>query len=197
MYPKPLQELMKSLEKLPSVGSKTAERLALFVATQMDKEDILSFSNALMSVKDNLKKCKISNLISDTEVSFIESDPTRDHETLMVVGDDKDVFALEKMGTYHGMYHVLGGLIDFSRGITDKELSFDMLFNRISGIKELIIATNSTVEGEITAQFIKKVFEKESFKMTRLAYGLPMGTDLKYADILTLAKAVEFRKDFK
>ena len=101
------------------------------------------------------------------------------------------------MGTYHGMYHVLGGLIDFSRGITDKELSFDMLFNRISGIKELIIATNSTVEGEITAQFIKKVFEKESFKMTRLAYGLPMGTDLKYADILTLAKAVEFRKDFK
>lgn len=197
MYPKPLEKLIKSLERLPSIGNKTAERLALYVATKMNDEDITAFHEALLEVQNNLYRCEISNLISDTKISYIEQDLSRDHETVMVVGEDKDVFAFEKMGTYKGMYHVLGGLLDFSRGITDEDLSFEMLFKRLDNVKEVIIATNSTVEGEITAQFIKNILAKENLIITRLAYGLPVGADLKYADSLTLSKAVEYRKEFK
>lgn len=197
MYPKTLDELIKSLERLPGIGEKSAERLAMFIATKMEKETVNDFAVALLNVKDSLKRCKISHLITDQEISSIQLDENRDFETIMIVGDDKDVFAFEKMRTYNGTYHVLGGLIDFSRGITDKELSFDKLLNRINDkIKEVIIATNSTVEGEITAQFIKKLFENYNIKITRLAYGLPVGADLKYADTVTLSKAVEFRKEF-
>jgi recombination protein RecR len=121
------------------------------------------------------------------------SDHDRDQETIMVVADAKDVFILEKMQSYQGTYHVLGGLIDFSRGITDKDLNIDTLSERIKHTKELIIATNGTVEGEMTAKFLKSLFEDQDIKITRLASGLPVGADLKYADELTLSKAVENR----
>ena len=135
-------------------------------------------------------------MITDHDMCEICSNPLRDHDQLMVVSDAKDVFALEKMKSYTGVYHVLGGLIDFSRGITDKELNIETLEHRIKDIKEMIIATNGTVEGEMTAKYLKSLFLSPDLNITRLAYGLPVGADLKYADELTLAKAVENRKPY-
>lgn len=196
MYPKILKKLIEDLEKLPGIGEKTAERLALYLATTTEDEDILSFSSHLASLKSEIKSCKVCHMITDHDMCEICSNPLRDHDQLMVVSDAKDVFALEKMKSYTGVYHVLGGLIDFSRGITDKELNIETLEHRIKDIKEMIIATNGTVEGEMTAKYLKSLFLSPDLNITRLAYGLPVGADLKYADELTLAKAVENRKPY-
>lgn len=196
MYPKILRRIIEDLEKLPGIGEKTAERLALHLATTTEDEDILSFSSHLASLKSEIKSCKVCHMITDHDMCEICSNPLRDHDQLMVVSDAKDVFALEKMKSYTGVYHVLGGLIDFSRGITDKELNIETLEHRIKDIKEMIIATNGTVEGEMTAKYLKSLFLSPDLNITRLAYGLPVGADLKYADELTLAKAVENRKPY-
>ena len=199
MYPKALKELMDSLEKLPGIGEKTAERLALYIVSDLSNEDSKLFSDAIMNVKENIRPCKISHILTDGEISPIILDESRDSKTIMVLADSKDVFMMEKMETYNGSYHVLDGLIDFSRGVTDKDLNIDSLIKRVNEnkIEELIIATNATVEGELTASFLKMLFEEnENIKITRLAYGLPVGSDLRYADILTLIKAVENRRKF-
>ncbi|HHW79309.1 MAG TPA: recombination protein RecR [Acholeplasmataceae bacterium] len=197
MYPTDLLVLIEQLKKLPGVGEKTAERLAIFVTTQMNKDEVYKMSEALNSVKDNLRLCKISHVITDGEISKIVLDEKRDHSTIMVVADSKDVFMMEKMQTYYGQYHVLGGLIDFSRGITHEDLNVDTLKLRINeNVTEIIIATNGTVEGELTAQYIKALFEEEDILISRLAYGLPVGSDLSYADTLTLTKAVENRQKY-
>ncbi|VEU80062.1 recombination mediator RecR [Haploplasma axanthum] len=197
MYPKALKDLMDNLEKLPSIGEKTAERLALYIISELDREDANLMADSIKNAIDSIRPCKISNILTDQEISPIVLDETRDHTTIMVVADSKDVFMMEKMGTYHGDYHVLGGLIDFSRGITDNDLNIESLTKRInSDLKELIIATNGTVEGELTAQYLKSLYEEKQIKVTRLAYGLPVGTDLRYADVLTLIKAVENRQEY-
>jgi len=196
MYPKILRQIIEDLEKLPGIGEKTAERLALHLATTTENDDILSFSAHLANLKSEIKICKVCHMITDQDICEICSNPLRDHDQLMVVSDAKDVFALEKMKSYSGVYHVLGGLIDFSRGITDKELNIESLEKRIINIKEMIIATNGTVEGEMTAKYLKSLFSSPNLNITRLAYGLPVGADLKYADELTLAKAVENRKPY-
>jgi recombination protein RecR len=196
MYPKILKKLIEDLEKLPGIGEKTAERLALYLATTTEDEDILSFSAHLAQLKSEIKTCRVCHMITDQDICEICSNPLRDHDQLMVVSDAKDVFALEKMKSYTGVYHVLGGLIDFSRGITDKDLNIESLENRVKDMKEMIIATNGTVEGEMTAKYLKSLFESPNLNITRLAYGLPVGADLKYADELTLAKAVENRKPY-
>ena len=196
MYPNILKKLIEDLQKLPGIGEKTAERLALHIAISMQEEDVLAFSVNLSQLKNEIKTCSICHMITDQDVCSICSNPLRDQDVIMVVSDAKDVFALEKMRSYHGVYHVLGGLIDFSRGITDKDLTIDLLEGRIEHAKELIIATSGTVEGEMTAKYLKSLFEQEQLSITRLAYGLPVGTDLKYADELTLSKAVENRKPY-
>ncbi|MDY0338457.1 MAG: recombination mediator RecR [Acholeplasmataceae bacterium] len=196
MYPKILKKLIEDLEKLPGIGEKTAERLALYLATTTEDEDILSFSAHLAQLKSEIKTCRVCHMITDQDICEICSNPLRDHDQLMVVSDAKDVFALEKMKSYTGVYHVLGGLIDFSRGITDKDLNIESLENRVKDMTEMIIATNGTVEGEMTAKYLKSLFESPNLNITRLAYGLPVGADLKYADELTLAKAVENRKPY-
>lgn len=196
MYPDILKKIIEDLQKLPGIGEKSAERLALHMAISMEKEDILKFSSHLAVLKDEIKSCQICNMITDQHICSICSNQLRDKDTIMIVSDAKDVFALEKMKSYLGVYHVLGGLIDFSRGITDKELNIDSLEARIKDAKELIIATNGTVEGEMTAKYIKSLFGDLNISITRLAYGLPVGADLKYADELTLSKAVENRKPY-
>jgi recombination protein RecR len=196
MYPKILKKLIEDLEKLPGIGEKTAERLALYLATTTEDEDILSFSLHLAQLKSEIKTCRVCHMITDQDICEICSNSLRDHDQLMVVSDAKDVFALEKMKSYTGVYHVLGGLIDFSRGITDKDLNIESLENRVKDMTEMIIATNGTVEGEMTAKYLKSLFESPNLNITRLAYGLPVGADLKYADELTLAKAVENRKPY-
>ncbi|HKL95013.1 MAG TPA: recombination mediator RecR [Haploplasma sp.] len=198
MYPKALKDLMDSLEKLPSIGPKTAERLALFILSDLSLEDSLNLANSIIEAKETIKPCLTSHILTDQTYSPIITDESRDHATIMVLADSKDVFMMEKMETYYGSYHVLGGLIDFSRGITDKELNIDSLLSRVdSNVKELIIATNATVEGELTAQYLKQLFiDNDDLKVTRLAYGLPVGSDLRYADVLTLIKAVENRRKY-
>ena len=196
MYPTILKKIIEDFQRLPGIGEKTAERLALHLITQMDNEDIISFSDHLKRLKEEIKYCSICHMLTDHDVCEICSDPTRDHETLMVVADARDVFIMEKMKTYHGIYHVLGGLVDFSRGVTDKDLNIDTLDNRMKSIKEMIIATNGTVEGEMTAKYLKTLFNYQSITITRLASGLPVGAELKYADELTLSKAVENRQKY-
>jgi len=196
MYPTILKKIIEDFERLPGIGEKTAERLALHLITQMDNEDILSFSDHLKRLKEEIKYCSVCHMLTDHDICEICSDPTRDHETLMVVADAKDVFIMEKMKTYHGVYHVLGGLVDFSRGVTDKDLNIDTLDKRMKSIKEMIIATNGTVEGEMTAKYLKTLFNDQQVSITRLASGLPVGAELKYADELTLSKAVENRQKY-
>lgn len=198
MYPKSLKDLMDSLEMLPSIGPKTAERLALFIVSELNKEEVSNFANNLNKVKSEIHPCPISFVLTDQEISPLITDKSRNQEQLMIVSDSKDVFTLEKMETYQGQYHVLGGLIDFSRGITDKDLNIDSLLKRLNGssFKEVIVATNATVEGELTANYLKGLLSDLNLETTRLAYGIPVGSDLKYADVLTLIKAVENRRKY-
>jgi len=196
MYPAILKKIIEDFQKLPGIGEKTAERLALHLISNFDDDAILSFSDHLKRLKEEIKYCNVCHMITDQDVCDICANSDRDHKTLMVVADAKDVFVMEKMKTYHGIYHVLGGLVDFSRGITDKDLNIDTLENRIKSVSEMIIATNGTVEGEMTAKYLKSLFESESLSITRLASGLPVGAELKYADELTLSKAVENRRKY-
>lgn len=196
MIPTSLKKVIDDFTKLPGIGEKTAERLALFMATQMDDHDIILFSEDLRMLKSSLRTCSVCHMLTDEDPCPVCRDHSRDPRTLMVVAEAKDVFALEKMNSYQGVYHVLGGVIDFSRGITDKDLTIDLLGKRVKAIDEMIIATSGTVEGETTAKYLKALFADANVNITRLAYGLPVGTDLKYADLLTLAKAVENRQKY-
>lgn len=196
MYPAILKKLIDDFQKLPGIGEKTAERLVLHLISNFDDDSILAFSDHLKRLKEEIKYCSVCHMITDRDICDVCSNPDRDHDTLMVVADAKDVFIMEKMRTYHGVYHVLGGLVDFSRGITDKDLNIDTLAARISSVNEMIIATNGTVEGEMTAKYLKSLFSDEKLSITRLASGLPVGAELKYADELTLSKAVENRRKY-
>jgi recombination protein RecR len=195
MYPNILKKIIEDFQRLPGIGEKTAERLALHLITVSEDDDLLQFSDHLKRLKSEIKFCPICHMITEQEPCNICTSNHRDKDMLMVVADAKDVFVMEKMNTYHGFYHVLGGLVDFSRGITDKDLNIDTLSNRIKEFKELIIATNGTVEGEMTAKFLKSLYG-EHINVTRLAHGLPVGAELKYADELTLSKAVENRQKY-
>jgi len=196
MYPNILRKVIEDFAKLPGIGEKTAERLALHLVTQSDNEDVIEFSRHLSTLKSEIKFCKTCHMITDKDVCDICSNQDRDHEILMILADAKDVFAMEKIKSFNGVYHILGGLIDFSRGVTDKDLFILDLFDKVKNVKEMIIATNSTVEGEMTAKYIQTVFKDQNIEITRLAYGLPVGTELKYADEQTLSKAVENRRKF-
>jgi len=198
MYPETLKSLINGFKLLPGIGEKTAERLALFVVSELSDSEVLSLSKSLINAKEQIKPCPISFVLTDKDVSPLLSDENRNHDVLMVVSDSKDVFTLEKMNTFYGQYHVLGGLIDFSKGITDKNLNIDELVKRIEdgNFSEIIVATNATVEGELTANYLKTLFKDEDLLVTRLAYGIPVGSDLKYADVQTLAKAVENRRKY-
>ena len=192
---KSLIRLQESLAKLPSVGKKSAERMA-FAMLEMDEEDLLEFSSAIKELKEKIHFCPICGNITEDDVCEICQDDTRDKETLMVVSSPKDVIAFENAEGFHGLYHVLGGTISISRGKGIEDLNIPSLVSRIDKgeIKEVIIATNPTVDGETTALYLAKKLENKNVNVTRLAYGLPMGGNLDYADALTLAKAIEGRR---
>ncbi len=193
MYPLILKQIIEDFQKLPGIGEKTAERLALHIITEFEGDEISDFADHLKRLKAEIKYCLVCHMITDKDKCYVCSDNSRDSQLLMVVADAKDIFVMEKIKTFNGVYHVLGGLVDFSRGITDKDLNIETLVKRVSSIKEIIIATNGTVEGEMTAKYLKELFKDEQVLITRLASGLPVGAELKYADELTLSKAVENR----
>lgn len=194
MYPNILLTLIENLRKLPGVGAKTAERYA-FALLNLSDEEIQTLAKALVDSKTKLHFCQMCGNITDKDICLICSDEKRDHSTVCVVQDVKDVVAIERIKQYKGVYHVLHGVISTSKGIMPDDLSIDSLMKRVNdGIEEVILATNPTIEGEMTALYLAKRLESKVGKITRLAHGLPMGAHMDYADELTLIKAMEGRQ---
>jgi recombination protein RecR len=192
---KALVRLQESLAKLPSIGKKSAERMA-FAMLEMEDEDLNEFADAIKDLKIKIHQCPICGNITEDNECYICKDDSRDRETILVVSSPKDVIAFENAEGYHGLYHVLGGTISISKGKGIEDLNISSLLKRVENdnIKEVIIATNPTVDGETTALYLAKLLENKGVNVTRLAYGLPMGGNLDYADALTLAKAIEGRR---
>jgi len=192
---KSFERLENSLSKLPSVGKKSAERMA-FAMLNMSDDDLAEFSNAIIDFKTHIKKCPICGMLIDTDSCEICDNPSRDHSTIMVVSFPKDVFAIEKSEGFNGVYHVLNGEISISKGIGVEDLRIKELIQRVEeeNIKEIILATNPTIDGETTALYLNKLLAKYNVQTTRLAYGLQMGGNLDYTDQLTLLKALEGRR---
>lgn len=196
MYPKTLNTLIESLKILPGVGQKTAERYALSILDN-DLEEVAMFAKALIDVKESIKECSVCHNLTDQEICDVCSDSYRDHDTICVVSSAKEAFSIERMENYKGVYHVLNGLISTQKGILPEDLTLESLINRInSDTKEVILALNATVEGEMTTLYIAKKLEGK-VKTTRLAFGLPIGGHLDYADDMTLQKAFEGRNDIE
>jgi len=197
-YPKALENLIIEFMKYPGIGRKTAERYALYTVNELSNEDVTDFKEALEKAKKVIHPCPVCHHLTDHELCEICSDHERNHSILMVVESSKDVFSIEKSNMFHGVYHVLGGAISPMNGITSQDIHLDTLWPRITdeAIKEVILATSGTQEGETTAMYIKKVLENLDLTVSRIGYGVPVGTNLEYADEATLLKAIENRKVF-
>lgn len=192
----PLTRLIEQFASLPGIGMKTAQRLAFYVLT-LEKEDAKAFSDAILEAHEKIKNCEICKNFTDKPVCDICSDTTRDHSVVCVVEDAKDVVAFERTREYHGLYHVLHGLISPMDGIGPDQIYIKELLNRIGEgeITEVIMATNPTVEGEATAMYLSRLLKPLGVKVTRLAFGIPVGSNLEYADEVTLFKALENRSE--
>ena len=190
MYPASIEKLIESFKLLPSVGQKTAERYAMAIL-EMSKENVDDFIGALEKATTEIKRCSICGNLTEKEHCEICDDPKRDKSTICVVQQPKDLIAIEKTGSYSGLYHVLYGAISPIKGILPEDLNMQSLFDRINGdIREVIIATNPTMEGDTTALYLNKMLKKyPELTITRLANGLPMGGNLDYADEVTLTRA--------
>lgn len=194
MYPDKLNKLIEALTVLPGVGTKTAERYALYL---LDKEANITteLSQALLEAREHIHPCQICFNLTDQDICQVCSSESTDREVICVVSDPKEVFSIQKMNHYQGMYHVLGGLISAHRGIMPQNLNIDSLLKRLDGeVKEIILGLNATVEGEMTALYIAKKLEGK-VKVSRLAFGLSSVGNLDYADELSLMKAFEGRRD--
>lgn len=196
MYPESIKRLVDSFKYLPGIGEKTAERLA-FSLLSFDDEVLTNFSEAIMSVRDNIQKCSICNNLSESDKCSICLDDKRNKNTVFVVEKAKDVFLFERLGIYSGLYHVLDGVISPMEGIGPDDININSLLDRIKngGIKEVILALKPNLEGETTMQYIIKVLENYDVKVSKLATGVPMGTDIEYIDSMTLELALEERKE--
>ncbi len=192
----PLNELINQFSRLPGVGKKTAQRLAFSILEQPN-EFAKQFANALIDAREKIHFCKTCQALTDLEVCQICDNPQRDHSVVCVVEDPKDVMAIERTREYNGVYHVLHGVISPLDGVTPDKLKIKELMARLSSgeINELIMATNPTVEGEATASYISRLVKPMGIKVTRLAYGIPVGGDLEYADEFTLARSLEGRNE--
>ena len=198
MYPESIKNLVESFKYLPGIGEKTAERLA-FSILELEDEQISMFSESLKDVKEKVHKCKNCNTLTDDELCFVCNDPTRDSKILCVVEDTKSVFLFEKLGMFHGKYHVLDGLISPLDGINPEDIGLSKLLDRIKKEKfeEIIFAFKPSIEGETTSLYIKRVLEDMNIRITRLASGVPIGADMEYVDSLTLERAIKDRKDIE
>lgn len=192
----PLTLLAEQFAKLPGIGIKTAQRLAYFVMGMSDSE-AEAFAKAIVYAKKTVRSCSVCQNLTDKEVCPICSNDGRDHSIICVVEDPKDVSAIERTREYKGVYHVLHGLISPIDGITPDKLRITELLGRIrkGDVKEVIMATNPTAEGEATAMYISRLLKPLGIKVTRLAFGLPIGANLEYADEVTLFKAIENRNE--
>ena len=193
----PVERLTEQFAKLPGIGRKTARRLAYFVL-KMPAEEVKTFAQELYSARQSVQYCTECGMIADAELCPICASPKRDHTTICVVRDSKDVFAFEKTREYFGVYHVLGGTISPLEGIGPDDIAIAPLLKRIGAqdIKEVILATNPDVQGEATAAYIAKLLHPfEGLKVTRIAHGVPIGAELEYADDVTLLRALQGRRE--
>jgi recombination protein RecR len=195
-FPKPIQNVIDSLSILPTVGPKTAERFAFYLLKQ-DRVVIEKIVQSLIELKGQTKLCRSCLSPAESDPCPLCADPRRDRFTLCVVSDYRDLISLENTKNYLGQYFVLHGELSHLDGITPEKLNIKTLVAKVkkSGIREIIIATNPTIEGETTALYLKKLFQNSQIKITRLARGLPMGSDLEYVDELTLTNALKFRNE--
>lgn len=195
-YILPLQKLIEAFCRLAGVGRKTAVRYA-FSVLSMKEDEVSAFVDAIVSAKHDICECEVCGNLSDRPICRICSDDSRDHTVVCVVEDAKTILALEKVKEYEGTYHVLGGAISPIDGITPEDLRIKELLTRIEkeGVKEIIIATNPNIEGETTAMYLSRLVAPLGIRVTRLAYGVPVGADLEYADEVTLLRALDGRRD--
>ena len=193
-YTKPLARLIEYFQKLPSIGPKTAQRLALHTI-KMPENEVKNFANALIEAKTTISYCDICFNMSSSNPCEICSNPARNKNIVCVVAETKDLMAIEKTNEYNGMYHVLQGLISPIDGIGPDDIRIKELLYRVNqnDIKEIILALNPSVEGEATSLYLNKLLKPFNIKITRIAFGLPMGSELEYADEMTLARALEGR----
>lgn len=193
--PRVFTDLINNLTLFPGVGEKTAER---YVYSLCDKEheEVENLANALIDFKKNIRYCEVCGCLTDTDLCDICSDKNRDKSTICVVEDSKNVFFIEKTKKYNGLYHVLNGVISPIEGKNPEDLNlYSLLNNRITkDVKEVIIALNPSIEGEVTSLYIQKVLEKYNVKVSRLSYGIPMGSDIEYLDPIMISKAWDDRK---
>lgn len=192
----PLSELINQFERLPSIGRKTAQRLAFYILTQPPAR-AEAFAEALINARKKIGYCSVCQSLTDGDVCSVCSDDTRDRSTICVVEDPRDVMAFERTREYKGLYHVLHGTISPLDGIGPDKLKVKELMARLADgtVKEVIMATNPTVEGEATASYLSRLIKPMGIRITRLAYGIPVGGDLEYADEVTLTRALEGRND--
>ena len=193
-YSPSIEKLIESFEKLPSIGHKTAQRLAFYML-DLSKEEIKEFTDSIINAKNNLKFCSTCFNISDTDPCNICSNPKRDESVICVVEEVRDVLAMERTHEYNGVYHVLHGSISPMNGVGPDNIKIKELLARLMDgkVKEIILATNPRVEGEATAMYISKLVKPLGIKVTRIARGIPIGGDLEYTDEVTLSKALEGR----
>jgi recombination protein RecR len=195
-YPEPLAKLMNELRKLPGVGPKTSQRFAFYML-KMPEEDTKALARAIFDIKSSLIYCEVCGSITQENPCRICTDPNRDHSVICVVEEPDDLLALERTKQYHGVYHVLMGVLSPLEGINPQDLRMKELFERVNSenISEIILATNHTTEGQTTALYIAKQLERLEIKLTRIAYVIPVGGDLEYTDEVTLGKALEGRRE--
>lgn len=194
-YPEPIAKLIDSYTKLPGIGIKTATRLA-FHTIDMQEEDVTRFAQSLISAKRDLRFCSICGNLTETDPCAICSDPTRDQSQVLVVEEVKDLMAIENTGEYRGLYHVLHGVLSPLSGKGPDDINIESLVTRLQkddAIQEVIVATNANAEGEATAMYLSRLLKPAGLTVSRLATGLSVGSDIDYADEITLIKAVEGR----
>ncbi len=196
IYPKSIAALIEQFQKFPSVGPKSAQRMAFFLL-RMSKDDVENFATTILEAKENTRTCEICYNISSSSPCEICSSSQRDKSTICVVAESKDLIAIEKTNEYKGLYHVLQGLISPMDGIGAEDVRIKELLSRLTNeeVKEVILALSPSVEGEATSLYLTKLIKPFGIKVSRIAFGLPVGADLEYADEITIAKAIEGRHE--
>ena len=195
-FPAALERLTEQFARLPGIGMKSAQRLAFYVLS-LPKEDADSFAQAIVDAKNSVRLCPVCQNLTDQETCPICADPERDHSILCVVAEPKDVIAMERTREYDGVYHVLHGVISPLNHVGPDDLKIRELLARIAegGVEEVIMATNPDTEGEATAMYLSRLLRPMGLRVTRLAYGIPVGSQLEYADEVTLVRALEGRRE--
>lgn len=196
MHTAAIEKLIECFEQLPGIGRRSAERISFHILERMSKEDVLKLTSHISEAKEKIKLCRICQNLTDAEECEICSSQKRDRSVICVVESPEDVSAIEGTNEYHGLYHVLHGALSPMDGITPDDIKINELLLRLTdgNVKEVIMATNPTVSGTATAVYISKLLKNFDVKVTRIAHGIPIGSDLEYADKMTLVKALEGRQ---